>query len=133
MPNRLWTNEEREAKTRELFDTMNRVQFAEYLKQNATNPDVAMHTAARVREVYFRQAEEVWPSFRDDVGFYEDGEIKQNLDILKTKEAKLGPEQPKTLMDRFQAGGLFTSIDRDVPGQKQDSPAPEAPDMDLDR
>ena len=53
--------ERREARYRELFDTANRVKFAEFLKEKALEPEIAMHTAGKIREVYFQQA-------RGDIG-----------------------------------------------------------------
>jgi hypothetical protein len=102
-----WDAERREAKARELFDTANRVQFAEFLEKKALDPDIALQPASRVREVYFQQAEKTWDSVREECEFRSDAEIQETLELFKAKEAQLGDREPKTLMDRLQAGGLF--------------------------
>ena len=107
--------ERREARYRELFDTANRVQFAEFLKEKALDPDIAMRTAGKVREVYFQQAEATWDSFREEIQFRSDAEIQETLNLFKAKEAQLGNQEPKTLMDHLQAGGLFLAVDAPRP------------------
>jgi hypothetical protein len=100
---------EKQATIRELFDTTNRVQFAEYIKNNATSPEVAMNTSDRVRQVYFREAEKTWGEFREQCEFYEPAEILETLEAFKAREQQLG--DAKTLMDRLQEGGLFVRDD----------------------
>ena len=60
-----------------------------------------------MREVYFQQAEKTWDSVREECEFRSDAEIQETLELFKAKEAQLGDREPKTLMDRLQAGGLF--------------------------
>jgi hypothetical protein len=102
-----WNRAQREVKVRELFDTANRVQFAELIQERSVDPDIALRPANRVREVYFQQAEMTWDSFQEETEFRSHAEIKEALDLFKAKEAQLGDQPPKTLMDRLQAGGLF--------------------------
>jgi hypothetical protein len=102
-----WSAEERAARHRELFDTVNRVQFAETIEKNALDPAIALSPSQRVREVYFQQAEATWDSFREELEFRTDAEVKETLQMFKAKEAALGDHAPKTLMDHLRAGGLF--------------------------
>ena len=90
-----WDAERREAKARELFDTANRVQFAEFLEKKALDPDIALQPASRVREVYFQQAEKTWDSVREECEFRSDAEIQETLELFKAKEAQLGDREPK--------------------------------------
>ena len=103
------TSSEKQATIRELFDTANRVQFAEHIKNNAISPEVAMNTSDRVRQVYFREAEKTWGEFREQCEFYEPAEILETLEVFKAREQQLG--DAKTLMDRLQEGGLFVRND----------------------
>src|SRR5262249_52730668 len=80
----------REARYRELFDTANRVQFAEFLREKALDPGVALAPAGRVREAYMHAAEATWDSFREELEFRSDAEIKETLDLFRAKEAGLG-------------------------------------------
>jgi hypothetical protein len=118
-----WNAEQRKAKHRELFDTANRVQVAELIKEKALDPDIAMNTSAKVRAVYLQQAETTWDSVREELEFRSDAEVKETLDVFKAKEAELGNQEPKTLMDHLQAGGLFLSSDAPRPDQGESSGA----------
>jgi hypothetical protein len=117
-----WSAEERAAKHRELFDTVNRVQFAETIEKHALDPVIALSSSQRVREVYFQKAESTWDSFREELEFRTDAEVKENLDLFKAKEAQLGDREPKTLMDHLQAGGLFLNAGESKPSQADAAP-----------
>jgi hypothetical protein len=99
--------EARETMIRELFDTSNRVAFAEMLEKQALDPGIALRPASEVRDIWFHHAETTWESFQDVCHFRSGEEIKEALDEFKAKEAALGGEAPKTLMDHLQAGGFF--------------------------
>jgi hypothetical protein len=109
--NSTWNGEQLEASVRELFDTSNRVRFAELIKERALDPEIAMRRSDKVREVYFAEPEKTWNSFKEECGFRSHAEIKEALDEFRIKEAQLGDQQPRTLMDLFQAGGLFLTVD----------------------
>jgi hypothetical protein len=102
-----WNSQQRAAMHRQLFDTVTRVQYAEFIMERALDPNIAMRPSDRVREVYFQEAEKTWDSFRQELEFRSDAEVKENLDAFRAKETQLGGAAAKTLMDHLQAGGLF--------------------------
>ncbi|AMV40259.1 hypothetical protein [Planctomyces sp. SH-PL62] len=102
-----WSEAERKAKERELFDTVNRVQYRHYLEAHALDPVVGMQPAERLKEVYFREAERTWPEFQREAARQPESEIRNALEHFQAEEATLGPEKPMTLMDTLQAHGIF--------------------------
>jgi hypothetical protein len=115
--------DQRAAMVRELFDTANRVQVAELIQARALDPEIALRSASRVREVYFQIAEATWDSFREESDFRTEAEIRETLELFKAKEADLGDQAPKTLMDHLQAGGLFLNVDAARTGPEDHPPA----------
>jgi hypothetical protein len=109
------SDEQREVKIRELFDTANRVMLAELIQKKALSPEIALRPSEVIRAAYFEQAEKTWNSFREEVELRPDAEIKETLEAFIAKEHALGTDRPKTLIDHLQAGGLFMRVG--VPGK----------------
>ena len=51
----------------------------DYLRENALDPMIALQSGDRVREVYLREAEKTWDSFREEGMFRSDEEIDEAL------------------------------------------------------
>lgn len=112
-----WDDEQREARIRELFDTANRVQLAEFLEEKALDPGVALRPASEVREIWYQHAESTWVSFREEAEWRSDAEIRETLAEFKTKEAGLPRQEPLTLIDHLREAGLFEHDGAARPGQ----------------
>jgi hypothetical protein len=116
-----WPPEVRESKIRELFDTSNRVLFAEMMREKALDPAIALRPTSQVREIWMRAAEQTWDSFLEDADFRSNEEIAEALAGFQAKEAALGGNGPVTLIDGLRAAGLFGGGE-EAPGADADSP-----------
>ncbi len=116
-----WPPEVREAKIRELFDTSNRVLFAEMMREKALDPGIALRPTSQVREIWMRAAEQTWDSFLEDAAFRSNAEIAEALAEFQANEAALGGDGPVTLIDGLRAAGLFGG-GGEPPGADADSP-----------